>query len=68
MLNIIFDASTGSKIRLSDDLDEAYDQKRVLERDCDHMLLWVTYSYRPVFSSRGEYLGYTTGHDFEEMI
>lgn len=59
-MNKIFKKSNGKIIDLGNDFDEAVKYK-------PEDTLWLTANYKPVFSSHGEYMGYTTYRDFIEV-
>jgi len=61
-MNKIFRKSTGKIIDLGDDKE----YKSTIENGFSDFY-WLTINYKPVFSSRGEYLGFTTNRDFIEV-
>ena len=68
MANIIFNIVTGKRTKLSDVFWVARNVKGELQADKpDSPLLWLIDNTHPVFTSRGEYLGYICYRGFVEV-
>lgn len=67
MSNKIFRTKTGKSIDLEDNYNEAKKHKGRIEQAIGEYMYWITPTHKPVFSSRGEYLGYKIGNFFETV-
>ena len=67
MSNKIFRTKNGKCIDLGDNFEQANVYKDSIEKVFGESTYWITYTHKPVFSSRGEYLGYKTGDRFNTV-
>jgi len=64
MVNKIFNPKNGRCIILSDNFGEAVKQKIQISFICGTDMFWFVNRWKPTFSSRNEYIGYTDSNGF----
>lgn len=68
MANKIFNPQNGKIITLDDDYQKAEKQKEsISEAYGKYNVYWMSIFFRPIFSSRGEYLGYFALNEFKTI-